>query len=350
MSENYSTAFEEHLNHFTESQWQETLSRLLPEIHEVDRIAAQVWFRFYPLPLHRYLEKAEDVETALHGFAMQGDYSLLTQVDTSHKFLWGHRYWADVKHAIIERSKSFESDKIDLANEIRMIAKSAANGVKSETSLLMGITAVGLMTLNQTGLETFEAAKGDSAKPKGLLSKSPDKVLAARKREASQGMLGFLKTINKEFKVTWNETKKGAKFDIIYDEEIASAAARDQSQNWLEMDERCGEGVIPVECRSAACGTCWVGVVGGAENLEDVQILERKQMKVFGYRQGDEPKPFMRLACQAQAKGSVSIVIPPWNGVFGKKIYGVERIVLEPATTSAKKLREAIDDALTVKE
>jgi hypothetical protein len=26
----------------------------------------------------------------------------------------------------------------------------------------------------------------------------------------------------------------------------------------------------------------------------------------------------IRLACQAQALGAVSIVIPPWNGVFGK--------------------------------
>ena len=47
-------------------------------------------------------------------------------------------------------------------------------------------------------------------------------------------------------------------------------------------------------------------------------------MGVFGYKQGDEAKPIMRLACQAQAEGNVSIVIPPWNGVFGKKIYGVE--------------------------
>jgi len=26
----------------------------------------------------------------------------------------------------------------------------------------------------------------------------------------------------------------------------------------------------------------------------------------------------IRLACQAQASGAVSIVIPPWNGQFGK--------------------------------
>jgi len=46
---------------------------------------------------------------------------------------------------------------------------------------------------------------------------------------------------------------------------------------------------------------------------------------------------------QAQAQGAVSIVIPPWNGVFGKKVYGnVDELELEPVTTSAKALREAV--------
>ena len=69
-------------------------------------------------------------------------------------------------------------------------------------------------------------------------------------------------------------------------------------------------------------------------------------MKVFGYKQPDEARPFLRLACQARATGNVSIVIPPWNAVFGKKVYGnVEELELEPATTSAKRLRESIAGA-----
>ncbi len=350
MNENYSTRFEKQLNQFSENQWLESIDNLLGEIHEVDRNATQIWFRFYPLSLYRYLQRTEDLEATLHGFAMQGDYELKTQIDSSHKFLWGHRFWADVKHAIIERANSFEATEMNLEDEIRMIAKSVANGVKQDISLLNGITAVGLMTLVQTGFEAFKTTAGDTAKASGLLAKSPEKVLENRAADKKQGILGFLKTVDKEFQVTWDETDSKAKFDIIYDEEIASGAARDQSQNWLDKDERCLEGVIPVECRSAACGTCWVGVIGGAEKLTDVQRLERKQMSVFGYKQGDEAKPIMRLACQAQAEGSVSIVIPPWNGVFGKKIYGVEKVELEPATSSAKKLRETIDEALTVKE
>ena len=350
MNENHSTKFEKQLDQFSENQWLETIDGIKSEIHEVDRNATKVWFHFYPLSLFRYLQRAEDLKATLHGFAMQGDYELKTQIDSSHKFLWGHKLWANVKEAIIKRVDSFDEDKLDLAKEIKTIAQSASDSAKQDASLLIGITAVGLMTLVQTGLEAFRATDGKTSKPTGLLSKSPDKVLGERSKEKSQGILGFLKTVNKDYQVIWDETTAKSSFDIIHDEEIASGAARDQSQNWLEKDDRCGEGVIPVECRSAACGTCWVGVIGGAEKLADVQRLERKQMKVFGYKQGDEAKPIMRLACQAQAEGSVSIVIPPWNGVFGKKIYGVEKVKLEPATSSAKKLRETIDEALTLKE
>ena len=66
-------------------------------------------------------------------------------------------------------------------------------------------------------------------------------------------------------------------------------------------------------------------------------------MKVFGYNQTDDEKPFIRLACQAKAYGNVTLVIPPWNAVFGKKVRGnVDDVELEPVTTSAAKLRETI--------
>ena len=71
-------------------------------------------------------------------------------------------------------------------------------------------------------------------------------------------------------------------------------------------------------------------------------------MKVFGYNQPEGEKPFMRLACMSKIAGNVSIVIPPWNGVFGKKVYNnVADVALEPATTSAQKLRETIAEAMS---
>jgi len=65
----------------------------------------------------------------------------------------------------------------------------------------------------------------------------------------------------------------------------------------------------------ASCGTCWVGVLGGAEKLSPVEKHEAVRMRVFGYAELQiGTQPIMRLACQARAQGAVSIVIPPWNG------------------------------------
>ena len=341
-----SNNFSEFLNKFTENDWLKTLETLEPEIHAVDRNATQIWFRFYPLELFRALQTAENKDELVQKFVMQGEYELKNQIDSSHHFLYGHRFWNEVKNAIVERAKSFSNGNADLAGEIKQIANSIAEKVKEDKSLLVGITAVGLMTLAQTDFDAFKNAKGAVEQPKGLMKKSPDQIVKERAKDDSQGIFGFLKTVDKSWTVVYDETKSNGKFKLHDDEELAGGAARDQSQNWLAQDARCGEGVIPVECRSAACGTCWVGILGGAEKLSDVSVRERKQMKIFGYRQGDDAKPILRLACQARGYGAVSIVIPPWNGVFGKKIYGgIDLIELEPATTSAKKLRETIADA-----
>ena len=340
------TKFEDFLNKFNETDWLKSLDELLPAIHEVDRTATQIWFRFYPLALFNYLQSAEDKEKAVQKFVMQGNYELKNQIDSSHKFIYGHRFWKEAKDAIEKRATSFTSETANLEGEIKETAKTAAQSAKVDVSLLIGITAVGLMTLRQGGFDAFKAAEGKIYIDKQHAKQSAKDVLARRAKDDSQGILGFLKTIDKNWTVVYDENSGGARFKLFNEEELASGSARDQSKNWREIDERCGEGVIPVECRSASCGTCWIGVIGGAEKLSDVARLERKQMKVFGYNQGDAPKPFMRLACQAKAYGAVSIIIPPWNGVFGKKIYGnIEKIVLEPATTSAVKLRETIANA-----
>src|SRR5215210_8341030 len=59
-------------------------------------------------------------------------------------------------------------------------------------------------------------------------------------------------------------------------------------------------------------------VLGGAEKLSEADWRERKMMPLFGYIETDEARPLIRLSCQARAEGPVSVVIPPWNGYFGK--------------------------------
>lgn len=341
-----SNKFEIFLNQFDETVWLETISTLLPEIHEVDRSAVQIWFRFYPLALFRYLQNAENKAEAIQKFVIQGDYELKNQIDSSHKFLYGHRFWKETKAAIVNHAENFHTENADLKTEVRAIAKTVAQSAKTTECLAVGIVLAGLMTIVQAGFEAFKAAEGRIYIDAKHAKKSAKEVLAERAKDDSQGIFGFLKTIDKKFSIKYDETDDKAKFKIIYDEELATAAAEDQSQDWKALDERRWEGVIPVECRSAACGTCWVGVLGGQEKLSEVSRLERKQVKVFGYNQPEDAKPFLRLACQAKAYGNATIVIPPWNGVFGKKVYGnVEESELEPATTSAAKLRETIANA-----
>jgi ferredoxin len=276
---------------------------------------------------------------------MQGDFGLEDDIDTSHSFLYGHRYWKTVKAATEAESQVFENPNIDLSDEIPQIATMAADKLKADRSLLIAITAVGFMTLAQVGIEKFRASTGETAKPIGIMSKSPDAVVASRSKDDSQGLFGFLKTVDKKFSVIYDEPVNG-RFDIMNDQEIASASANDRSQNWQAKDARCWEGPVPVECTSASCGTCWVGVLAGEEKLSEVARRERRAVKVFGYNQTEDAKPIIRLACQAKAYGNVTIVIPPWNAVFGKKVYGnVEELELEPATTSARALREVVREA-----
>ena len=315
------TSLEVVLNQQTDEQWSQAISELLPSIHEVDRAATQIWFRFYPVALARALEQADDPKKLAAELLLQGKFYLKDQIDSSHVFLYGHRFWPEVKKAVIVRANASRNakDDFDLAELVRETAKSAAEQMKADKSLLLGISAVGLMTLQQVGLEAFEASPGEVHIDAKHTRKSPDQILKARARDDGQGVFGFLKTINKDWTVTFDENDDSAKYKMKNATDLAYGAQDDRTRDWRAIDPRRGEGPIPVECRSASCGTCWVGVIGGAEKLSDVAPrLEGKRMKEFGYIDTPDPKPLIRLACQAQISGAVSIVIPPWNGVYGK--------------------------------
>ncbi|HEX3248880.1 MAG TPA: 2Fe-2S iron-sulfur cluster-binding protein [Pyrinomonadaceae bacterium] len=312
-----STPFESYLKQQDEESWSAALTTLLRSIHEVDRNATQIWFSFYPVSLFQALEQAEDPVTLAQQLLMQGNYQLKDQIDSSHTFLYGHRFWAEVKAAVQKYAREFNNSG-SLSDEILLVAKEAAKEAKVDQSLLIGITAVAFMTIRQAGLAAFEAAPGKVLIDKKHARKSPADVLRERAIDDSQGLFAFLRTVDKKWTVTFDENDERAKYRLNHLQDLAWGAADDRSRNWREIDPRRIEGPIPVECRSASCGTCWVGVLGGAEKLSDVAAREGKKIKEFGYVDTTEAKPLIRLACQAQAQGAVSIVIPPWNGVFGK--------------------------------
>ncbi|HEY6232349.1 MAG TPA: 2Fe-2S iron-sulfur cluster-binding protein [Pyrinomonadaceae bacterium] len=319
MTDSTQTPFEQFLNTQNEESWSAALTTLLRSVHEVDRNATQIWFSFYPLALFRAFETSPDPEKLAAQLLIQGSYRLEDQIDSSHKFLYGHRYWPEVKHALQNFANNFtDAGAASLADTILNVAREAARSAKVDESLTIGISAVAFMTVRQVGLAAFTNAKGEMLLDRKYAGKSADQVLRERAVDDSQGLFGFLKTVDKKWTVTYDENDPAAKYKLNHVQDLAWGAADDQSRNWRELDPRRVEGPIPVECRSASCGTCWVGVLGGAEKLSDVAVREGKKIKEFGYIDTTEPKPLIRLACQAQALGAVSIVIPPWNGVFGK--------------------------------
>jgi ferredoxin len=295
-----STQFESYLKQHDEESW------------------AAIWFAFYPLSLFQALEHSEDPEKLAQQLLIQGNYRLKDQIDSSHTFLYGHRFWPDVRSAVQKYARAFSGGGGSLSDEILAVAREAAKQAKVDESLVIGITAVAFMTIRQAGLAAFEDAPGKVLIDKKHARKSPADVLRERAVDDSQGFFAFLRTVDKKWTITHDENDERAKYRLNHLQDLAWGAADDRSRNWREIDPRRIEGPIPVECRSASCGTCWVGVLGGAEKLSDVAAREGKKIKEFGYVDTSEPKPMIRLACQAQAQGAVSIVIPPWNGVFGK--------------------------------
>lgn len=333
---NHTTFLGTYLARFTETDWLNAIEELLPSIHEVDRNAVQIWFRFYPLSLKLAIDAAENREEVIRGFALQGNFELKDQIDTSHHFLYGHRYWKTVKAAIEAEAAVFTDQTPELADEIRDIARLVAEKLSVEPQMIIAMVAIGLATLNQSGLEAFKAASGDVKQPTGMMAKSPNAVIAERSMDDSQGLLGFLKTVNKRFSVNYASLSSSGKFPIMLDQEITGASGADHSQDWQKQDSRCWEGPVPIECTAASCGTCWVGVLGGERNLSEVEDREWRKMKEFGYLDTDDPLPVVRLACRTRVLGSCSIVVPPWNGVFGKLVEGkLDPKEEEGATASA---------------
>lgn len=319
-------AFENYLKQHGEEAWSAALTTLLRSIHEVDKNATQIWFSFYPLALREAFEAAADPERLAAQLLIQGHYQLAEQIDSSHTFLYGHRYWPQVKKAVESSADNFAGDPPgSLADQILQVAAQVADTAKVDRSLIVGITAIAFMTIRQAGLRAFKNAEGKVLLDKKHAKKSADQVLRERAVDDSQGLFSFLKTVDKKWTVTHDENDDAAKYKLHNAQDLAWGAEADRSRNWRELDPRRIEGPIPVECRSASCGTCWVGILGGAEKLSDVAAREGKKIKEFGYIDTVEPKPLIRLACQAQAFGAVSLVIPPWNGVFGKHLKSLKK-------------------------
>jgi len=233
------TPFVTYLNQHGEETWAATLTALLRFVHDVDKSATQNWFAFYPLSLFHAFQQAADPEKLARELLLQGHFQLKDQIDSSHKFLYGHRYWPEVKKAIEAFVANFNAaDNASLSDQILKVAREVAQTSKVDESLVVGITAAGFMTVEQSGVVNFQNAKGAILLDRKHAKKSPEQVLRERAVDDSQGLLGFLKTVDKKWTITYDENDDSAKYKMNHEQDMAWGAADDRTRNWREIDPR----------------------------------------------------------------------------------------------------------------
>ncbi|MGE0463370.1 MAG: hypothetical protein AB7Q16_18565 [Vicinamibacterales bacterium] len=301
--------------------WHRAVDRLQNAMHPVDRAAARIWLYFYPMRLQRAVDTAADPAALERHLRLEGRWRLDQQRETSHWFLFGHRYWPHAREAVRAfASRPVVPGSLDLAAQIQSIARDLGERLQVDPSWLMGIVAAGMRTLLQAGLPAVEG-NGDWAGGGPLIGRgaSPDEIVARRGRRGSQGLWGVLRGHRREWTVTFDERRTDGAFRLIDTQHLTTAAGAD-TRDHRSRDARCTEGPIPVQCRSCSCGSCWVGVLAGGEHLSPVDPRERATIGGLGYITTDEARPLIRLACMAQATGPVTIVIPPWNGQVGVRL------------------------------
>lgn len=300
----------------SQEAWLDALDEIAPSMHPVDRTATRIWFAFWPLELKEALSSPQGAEEMARLMDLEGNFRLETQIDRAVSFLYGAHHWKATKRAIL----SLEGiEKGSLAETMRLIAKTVGGSENVDRSLTTGISAVGLMILRQVGAEALERVEATPAEGK-LLPKNPERVLEQRGRK-SGGLLSFIKGVNRNWEVRWEEREARAVFHAINGQDIAMAGASDGG-DYRERDYRRIDGPVPVECRVGSCGYCWIGVLAGHENLSNMTEFERERLRYFGYdtvNRANDAKPIVRLACQSQCHGDVTLTVPPWNGELNRR-------------------------------
>jgi ferredoxin len=301
----------------SQAEWVSALDEISSSIHPVDREATRIWFAFWPMELHQVLREAKDPAEIVRLMDLEGKWRIEEQIDSSVSFLFGAHYWRHVKRAILEEVE--ESSSGSLAETIRTVARKAAGAGRVDEALVLGIAAVGLMAFRQIGLDRLQELRDTSAAPP-LLPSDPRQVLAARGRK-SGNLLTFLKGVNRTWEVRWDERRADGAIAAINGQDIAMAGDS-TGKDYRHLDYRRPAGPVPVECRVGSCGYCWIGVLAGREKLSPITPFERERLRYFGYdtvNAPDDPTPLVRLACQAQCGGDVTLAIAPWNGELSRR-------------------------------
>ena len=309
------TPFETYLGQQKERGWAKTLVRVIPRIHEVDRNATQIWFAFWPLKLSIALAQSKDPDRTVKDLQLDGRVQLEDQINTSVGFFFGARYWNSVKKGILDYAEStLEPEGTSLENHILELSRSLATKLKTDPGFLIGISTVALMILRQVGSVSLSKSVNESSlitNPRA--AREQLKLLKSKRR--------LKKTLwwrSKKYRVTFDEGEPTAYYEASEGQDLSMASSSDR-RNFQNLDHRCVAGPVPAQCRSGACGYCWIGILAGRENLSEITEFEKDRLAYFGYASREqklESHPPVRLACQSKCHGKISIVVPPWNGVL----------------------------------
>jgi hypothetical protein len=259
--------FVDHLSRYTHADWVSAIETLALEIHPIDLHATRVWF------------------------ALVAGTPLADRIETSHTFLYGHRYWPQVKRAILAAAKETSWPTV-LPELLDRTADYATRTTQVDRDQLLGITAAALMTLSQVGLEAFAATSGTVQLPKWAHVRSVRQVRRARRH---QGWRPFGALFGKpRFRVTYSEASPDASFNVAEGETIAS-------------------GMPPGlrRCGTTCSGACMIGVLAGAQDVSPMAAEEIERLDALRIRQAKsiDGYPLIRLACHACPGGDMTIVV-----------------------------------------
>jgi hypothetical protein len=268
--------FEEHLSRFSPAEWLAAVDNLAPEIHPIDLDATRAWLSFFPL----------DVSAALAD--ARGKWQLADHIDSSHTFLYGHRYWPQTKRAVLAMAADTASPT-GLREIITKAADHASRTSSVDRDQLIGIAIVGLMTLRQCGIEKFGSGNGIVQLPMSVEARSIRQVLRRRRLQRSRGLFGILRGRASRFLMTFDENVPSATFDVPPGQSIGA---------------------------SAPPGISLIGVLAGAGLLSPIDpATEGRQLAASGCAQARsaDGAPILRLASEARPHGDVTFVTPPWT-------------------------------------
>ncbi|MBP6715785.1 MAG: 2Fe-2S iron-sulfur cluster binding domain-containing protein [Acidobacteria bacterium] len=253
----------DHVSRYAPQDWVTAIETLAPEIHSVDLHATRVWFAFFPLEL-------------------AGMSGLADRVATSHTFLYGHRYWPQVKRAILAAAKE-ASWPSSLAELMVRIADHATRTTQVDRDQLIGITGASLMTLRQAGMAAFEASSNAVQLPHWAHVRS---VRQTRRARVVGPWRPFAFLGQRRHRMRFSEAAPDAFADVADGQPVAA-------------------------CRGGDCRECVIGVISGAEKLSPIDpAVEGQRLGALGYgsAKASNGSPLIRLACQAKPSGDVSFV------------------------------------------